>query len=245
MDYKNYQLSVKEEVYGVLASIVVTIAIAILFYRSGWACLIFPFVHGIIRKEAKEKGQEIRMQQMQEQFLNGIKTLNTSLQAGMSMETAWREVEKETKLLYGEDSLFYQEIAGMNNSVSLNIPIEKLFMEFANRTGMEDLMQFAETFDYGKRSGGNWIKIIESTVYRMSEKYEAKQQIEIMVAEKKMEQQIMNLMPLGIVGFLQISAWDYMASLYHNWFGVISMSIFLLVYVVAMALSQRILKVEV
>lgn len=245
MDYKNYQLSVKEEVYGVLASIVVTIAIAILFYRSGWACLIFPFVHGIIRKEAKEKGQEIRMQQMQEQFLNGIKTLNTSLQAGMSMETAWREVEKETKLLYGEDSLFYQEIAGMNNSVSLNIPIEKLFMEFANRTGMEDLMQFAETFDYGKRSGGNWIKIIESTVYRMSEKYEAKQQIEIMVAEKRMEQQVMNVIPLGVLAFLQFSSWEYMSVMYHNWLGVICMTVVLFGYGASIYLSRKILQIKV
>lgn len=245
MDYKDYRLSAKEEMYVVAGSVVVTLTIAILFYRSGWGFVLFPVVYGIVRKEQKIKGKERRMQQMQEHFLNGIKTLNTSLQAGMSMETAWREVEKETKLLYGEQSIFYQEIAAMNHSVSLNIPIERLFMEFANRTGMEDLMQFAETFDYGKRSGGNWIKIIESTVYRMSEKYETKQQIEVMVAEKKMEQQVMNVIPLGVLAFLQFSSWDYMSVMYHNWLGIACMTFVLAGYGASIILSKKILQIRV
>ena len=79
----------------------------------------------------------------------------------------------------------------------------------------------------------------------MMERQEVKQEIEVMVAEKKMEQEIMNLLPLGILGFLQFSAWDYMQVLYHNWFGVIAMSLFLAAYVVAILLSRKILKIRI
>ena len=87
--------------------------------------------------------------------------------------------------------------------------------------------------------------MIDIFVARMTERYEAEQQIEIMVAEKKMEQQIMNLMPLGMLTFLQFSAWDYMSVLYHNWLGWIAMTAFLIVYLVAVILSQKILKVKI
>lgn len=245
MDYSTYHLSSKETGIVVLKAMGITAMIMWLFYRSLWAGMLFPVFLILELKNTRKKGLEERKSKLQEEFVNGIAVLNSSLQAGLSMENAWKEVEKETRFLYGDEALFYLELKELNQTVAHNVPIEKLFLEFAYKCKVDDVIQFAEILDYGKRSGSNWKKIIDTTVSRISERYDAKQQIEVMVAEKKMEQQIMNLMPLGILAFLQFSAWDYMAALYHNWFGVISMSIFLLAYIAAIVLSQKILKVEV
>lgn len=245
MDYSTYHLSPKEKGMVVLKAVGLTAMIMWLFYRSLWAAMLFPVFLILLLKNSKKRGLEERRSKLNEEFVNGIAVLNSSLQAGLSMENAWKEVEKETKFLYGEEALFYLELKELNQTVAHNVPIEKLFLEFAYKCKIEDVIQFAEILDYGKRSGSNWKKIIDTTVSRISERYDAKQQIEVMVAEKKMEQQIMNLMPLGILAFLQFSAWDYMETLYHNWFGVISMTIFLFAYIAAIVLSQRILKVEV
>lgn len=245
MDYSTYQLSVKEMGIVVLQAIGVTAIVSILFYRSFWGIVIFPIFICLLYRKAKKDGAERQKRMLQEQFVNGIRVLNSSLQAGLAMENAWREVQKETKLMYGEDAVFYQELQEINHSVALNIPIEKLFLEFAYRAQIEDIIQFAEILDYGKRSGGNWKKIIDSTVYRISERYDAQKQIEVMVAEKKMEQQIMNMIPLGILGFLQMSAWDYMSVMFHNLFGVLCMTVFFIGYLAAILLSQKVLKVKV
>lgn len=245
MDYKEYCFSLKEEVQMIVMAFGITGIVAFLFYRSAWAGILFPIILYMIRKEEKERKKEKRQQELREQFMSGMRTLNASLQAGMSMENAWIEVQKETQLLYGEKSNFFLEVAEMNHSAALNIPIEKLFLDFANRTGIEDMIQFAETFEYGKRSGGNWRKIIESIVHRMSEKYEAKQQIEVMIAEKQMEQQVMNFIPLGILAFLQFSAWDYMNVMYHNPLGVICMTVGLIGYALSMFLARKILQIKV
>ena len=133
----------------------------------------------------------------------------------------------------------------MNQRVAHNLPIERLFLEVANKYRLEDMMQFAQLLEYGKRSGSNWKKIISLSVGRMSETFEAKQQIELMIAEKKMEQQIMNIMPLVILAFLQFSAWEYMSVLYHNWFGCICMSGFLIAYVVALLIAKEIMRIEI
>lgn len=227
-----------------LKSIGITVAIMLLFYRSIWAVVFFPLVYFFQMREEKRKQEEMRRSKLQEEFLHGIGVLNSALQAGLSMENAWREVEVETRQMYGASSEWYLAIREMNQKVAHNTPIEKLFLEFAYKTKLEDMIQFAELLEFGKRSGSNWRKIIESTVNQMTERQAARQEIEVMVAEKKMEQQIMNVLPLGLLGFLQISAKDYMSVLYHNWLGVIVMTVFLGLYVGAILLSQRILKVQ-
>ena len=223
----------------------ITAIIALLFYRSVVAGIWFPVVYMFCLRQEKRKKIQVARMKLQEEFLHGIGVLNSSIQAGFSMENAWREVEKETRFLYGEKSKFYLELKEMNQKAAHNTPFEKLFLEFAYRSKLEEIIQFAELLNFGKRSGSDWKRIIDVTVCQMTEQRDAQQQIEVMVAEKKMEQQIMNLMPLGILAFLQFSAWDYMCVLYHNWLGGIAMTFFLFLYVVSIVLSQKIMKVEV
>lgn len=180
-----------------------------------------------------------------EEFINGIRVLDTSLQAGISMENAWREVQKELNIMYGERAYFYQEVKEINHSVALNVPIEKMMLEFAYRSGLEDIITFAELFAYGKRSGGNWRRIIQEVAQHIQDKYDTRKEIEVMVASKKLEQQVMNVIPLGILLFLQMSSWDYMSVLYHNLAGVICMSLCLGGYGAAIVLSEKILQIQV
>ena len=213
-------------------------------YRSFWGIVFFPVVWILELKIERQKEIEEKKMRLQAEFLHGIGVLNSALQAGLSMENAWREVEKETKVLYGSSSEFYLAVKEINQKVAHNTPIEKLFLEYAYKTKIEDIIQFAELLEFGKRSGSNWKKIMEGTVFQMTERQETKQQIEVMIAEKKMEQQIMNVVPIGLLAFLQISAWDYMSVLYHNLFGVVIMTLFLAGYIMAIFLSQKIMKVQ-
>ena len=245
MEYKTYQMSMREKIEVFLKAIGATAVVMLLFYRSFVAVILFPLAVVIFWRQVKKQSVETKRNQIQKEFVNGIGILNSALQAGLSMENGWREVEKEARHLYGEDSLLYQELKEINQRTAHNVPIEKLLLEMAYKWKLEDMMQFSELMEYGKRSGSNWKKIIDVYVARMTERYETTQQIEIMVAEKKMEQQIMNIMPLGMLAFLQFSAWDYMSVLYHNWLGWICMTVFLIIYLVAMVLSQKILKVKI
>lgn len=228
-----------------LRSAGITGIIIFLFYRSFVGAIWFPVVCFFEWKRTRKEEKERKQKRLQEEFLHGIRVLNNALQAGLSMENAWIEVEKEIRLLFGDKAELYLELKAMNQQVAHNMPIETLFLEFAYRSQLEDLIQFAELMEFGKRSGSNWRRIIDGTVSRIVEQEEAKKEIEVMVAEKRLEQQVMNLMPLGLLVFLQVSAWDYMAVLYHNWFGIICMTLMLLGYIGAILLSRKILKVQI
>jgi len=245
MNYRKYELTRRDRLEVLLEAVASTIVIAFLFYRSVGACVLIIPLFYILEKRKRKIGKEKQDEKLQEQFFSALQVVSTALQAGMSMEKAWIEAEKEIKMLYGNNALLYLELVEMNHSVSLNMPIEKLFLQFAGRTDLEDVIWFTEILSYGKRSGGNWRKIITSCVFRMCEKQEAKKEIEIMVAEKKLEQQIMNIIPLGILAFLQLSSWDYMSVMYHNPLGVLCMTFVLIGYALAIFLSEKILKIRV
>ena len=245
MDYKTYSLTKKEKGILCLASIGMSAMIAFLFYRSIWGLLCFPIIFLLFQKRGIRDRKERQGKQLLEEFVNGIQILNTSLQAGISMENAWKEVQKELYLMYGENSLFFKEVKEMNYSILLNVPIEKLMLQFAYRSGQEDIIIFAELFEYGKRSGGNWGRMIQDVIEHVQDKYDANKEIEVMIAAKKLEQQVLNVMPLGILFFLQVSSWDYMNVLYHNPLGILCMSVCLLGYGGAILLSEKILQIQV
>ena len=73
-----------------LKSIGITGAIVLLFYQSLWAVIFFPVVWFFQKKEALEMQKEAKKKQLQEEFMHGIGVLNSALQAGLSMENAWR-----------------------------------------------------------------------------------------------------------------------------------------------------------
>ena len=245
MKDKEYELTKADRRNIAIIALFVSIVISILIYRSIIAMIVVFPVYIILKKRQKKELKNKRDRELQNQFLDAIQVVSTALQAGLSMEKAWMEAEKEIKQLYGADSYLYLELTELNRLTTYNMPFEKLFMEFANRTGVEDIIWFAEILGFGKKSGGNWRKIITDCVYRMSEKEEVKKQIQVMIAEKKLEQQVMNVIPLGILAFLQMASWDYMSVLYHNAVGVICMTMFLVGYGGAVFLSEKILEIQV
>ena len=76
-----------------LKTVGITVVIAVLFYRSFCAAVIFPFVYFVEVRHTKRVKEESRRAKLLEEFLHGIGVLNGALQAGLSMENAWREVE--------------------------------------------------------------------------------------------------------------------------------------------------------
>ena len=67
--------------------------------------------------------------------------------------------------------------------------------------------------------------------------------IRLLSAAKKYEQDIMNMVPIGIIFYIRMTNPGYFDSLYHNLFGIIVMTAALFVYVGAYLLSEKILEI--
>ena len=242
---QRYQMSFKDKAGIVMIAVMISGAISLLFYHSWWGMLVFPMVYLLVRRRGEKEMVQREKKELREQFMYGLQVLNSSLQAGFSLENGWKEVEKEVLALYSPKSIFCQEVCKINRSVALSVPIEALFLQFAQKYEVLEIISFAQIMDFGKKNGGNWKALIEDTVFRMLESYETQKEIEVMIASKKLEQQIMNVIPLGMLLFLQISSWEYVAVLYETQIGGMIMTVCLVVYVLALLLSEKIMKIQV
>lgn len=116
------------------------------FYISlymAWSLFLFSF-HCVF-KERKETAGTAK-ETLLLQFRDAMQSVAAALQAGYSMENAWRESEKEMTELYGQDGIFVGELHQINQAVGMNQPIEKLLYEFALRSDCEDIQNFSDVF---------------------------------------------------------------------------------------------------
>jgi tight adherence protein B len=147
--------------------------------------------------------------------------------------------------MYGKDADMCRELSKMTVGIELHQPIEKLLLDFAVRSGQEDVNDFCQIFAFAKRSGGDFIRIIQNTEKRISDKIEILQEMDTVIAAKKLEQKVMNVVPLLILFFIQNSSPDFIRPLYDNLPGVIVMSCCLGLYGVAIIIAQKIVDIEV
>jgi tight adherence protein B len=245
VDYENYSLSLQEWVLALGAGVALAGVTAHAFYRSWLAFLIFlipaGFCPGYFQKYWKQK----RMQKLELQFKEAIQILSSSLSAGYSVENAIASCQKELKLMYGAEGMMTKEMAYMVQQMEMNRPVELLMSEFASRSGLEEVENFARIFAIAKRSGGQLVPIISHTVEVMNDRFRVKEEIRTLTASRKFEQKIMSLMPFLMIFYIDATSPGFFNVMYTTVMGRLIMSGCLAVYLLSVYLSGKILDIQV
>jgi len=217
--------------------------VAYLFYNSFWGFVILlPFTYFLYKGE-KIKYRKKQAAIMDNQFKEALISMLAAIKAGYSIENAFVETQKDLEYRFGKTNKMAQELQYINRQVKNSIPIDCLFEEFAIKTGSKDIMDFSDVFKIARRSGGDLGKMMERTIDIISNRMELKQEINLLVASKKYEQQIMNLVPAGIIFYVRLTNPGYFNALYGNIFGIFIMSLALVFYFLSYRLSEKILQI--
>ncbi|WP_165444080.1 type II secretion system F family protein [Lachnoclostridium sp. Marseille-P6806] len=214
------------------------------FYRS-WAAVPFllPLLLPFCRKMSGRK-KEKRRTELAGEFREALGSMITAFRAGYSAENVIRETRREMALLYGEESLIAQEFYLMIQELDAGIPVEKLMLDFGERSGIEDIREFSQTFAIARRSGGSMVEIMGRTISLLQDRMEVEKEIAVLIAARKMEQKIMDGVPFLIVLYVGSTSEGFFAPLYHNAAGIAVMSVCLLVYLCAYSISERIVSIR-
>lgn len=243
--YDEYSFNALETVSVVLLAIGVVLFLSLLFYRSLFAMIFLSPIGILVWKAQKKKKADKRKKELVIQFKDCIRSVGANLKAGYSVENAFKESLSDIKLLYGEQSHMAQELVYMIQGINNNISLEKLLLSLGRRSGIADIREFAEVFAIAKRSGGNMTDILVRTADVMGRKLDIDSEIQILISAKKLEQQIMNIVPFAIIIYISITSPGFFGVLYHNALGVIIMSLCLLVYLLAYRISTNIISINV
>ena len=177
--------------------------IVYLFYRSVIAVpLLSPlFLVYLYQWELTCMKNKERMFQVQ--FREALQALASSLNVGYSMENAVKEARKDLGLLYNADDRIMREFSLLVHQLNMNITAEQAFSEFAKRVSQEDAVNFAAVVKSAKRSGGDLMEILRSSITQICDKIEVQKEIQTMIAAKRLEFLVMSGIPFGILLYMQ------------------------------------------
>ena len=246
VDYNLYQMTVKERLICIFTACIIIFAAGYIFYRSIMLSLLLTPLSLLYPRFRTKEIISKRKTELNLQFREALYSLASSLSAGKSIETALRDAQKELSIQYpSDDTYILIELEQINKRVEMNETIEEALADFAARSHLEDIMNFTDVFAICKRTGGNLIQVVKNAAEIISEKIDVKQEINVLLTEKRLEHKVLNLMPILIVLLLSTSAEEFMAPVFSEPLGRIAMTFSLLLFALAFIISKKIMDIEV
>ena len=243
-DYRLSSVSGRTFMRLVMEGILLTAGIDYLFFQR-WFMLIpltvlVPFWISFRKKQLREK----RQKKLYYSFKDALNSLSVALQAGYSVENAFFETEKNLRRLQGESDLV-REFAYINAGIRLNRQPEGLFEDFAQRSGVEDILNFSTIFSSQRRAGGSLSETVRRTAAVIEGKIEVEREIDSTSAAKRLEYRIMILMPPLIILYMQLTSPGYLDILYKSALGFVVMLVSFAGYAAAVYAGGRIIDIRV
>lgn len=190
---------------------------------------IWFVLFGLEIVELKKKKQ-FQLECLFQDFLVG---LSTSVRAGYSLENAFENAMKELILLHGAGNLLVQEMKRVSRARREGARLEAMLVDAGINLECEDMRELGEVLHIATRVGGSLSKTIGETTKVLHERHTLRQEIEDLLAGRKLEAKIMECIPFCLTMYVEIGTPNYFEPLFGNIYGVVMMSLCLMAYLVA------------
>ena len=238
-------LSKKEAVINIALIEFIILMLGRLFYGTFVAGLILTPVTFLLFKERRKDILQKKRDVLETQFKDMLISVSDSLSTGYSMENAIIESYKDLLNIYGYDSVICREQRLMVSRLKLNVNVQVVVKDFAERSGLESATLFYEIFTVVKKTGGNIPENIKRVTDNIVLKHQLKEDINVSINEKKIEQKIMTAIPLFMIMYVNFSSPGFLDVMYDTWMGRIIMSICVICYIGAYIWAERIISIKV
>ena len=185
-----------------------------------------------------------RRKELNGQFRDMLAALTTSLGAGKNVNDSLISVYDDLKIQYDEDAYILKEMEVIISGIHNNVPVEQLLEDFGNRSGIDDISSFANVFKISYRKGGNIKDIIKNTHDILNDKMEIGQDIETLMTSNKLEQNIMIVIPIVLIGVIKLMSPEF-AENFVKPTGIISTTIGLIIFVIAYFIGKSVLDIKI
>lgn len=246
IDYDEYDLNTREVLlYTSLAGVFIFL-VTFIFYRSISYSLLFLPICLLYPRQKKYELIKKRKQALKGQFRDMLYALSTSLSAGKSFEMSFSDVLKDLQILYPhKNTPIIREVEVIVAKLKMNESVEKVLVDFAERAHIEEIDNFVDVLVIAKRSGGNLVAVMKNAADIIDDKMHILKEIDTLLAQRKLEQKILCVMPLLMIQLITSLTGDYMTPVFQTIFGRIIMTIAMLCCVISYFITKRIISIEV
>lgn len=242
-DYNTYVPSMTEKILWFLIGMIVSGAVIYVFYERIIVSVIVGVICGFVFiPMRKEQVIKKRQQKLIGQFRGLLDALSTSIGAGKNMVDSFASAADDLAVQFTADSDIVKEVQMIRMGMNNNIPIENLLLNFAERSGLEDIYNFANVFATCYKKGGNIKDVIKNTATILGDKIEIQMELETMVSGQKNEQNIMLVMPVLFIVLMKSMGGDLIDL--QSPVGLMSVSAALVIFVASYFVSRKILDIK-
>lgn len=223
-----------------LVSLGLVCLLAFVFYRS-W--LAVPFLLPLCVPIQRGLGEAARMKRkdrLSEAFGEALASVMTGMRAGYSPENAFREAASDMEFRFGQGAEMTRELRAISAGLDNHIPLAQLLDEFAARSGIEEIRDFAQVFSIASKNGGNMVQVMEDTARLLQGRMEIEGEIRLLLSSRQLEMRIMEAVPFFIILYISLTSRGFFDPLYHNPAGTLFMTICLALYLAACLVGERI-----
>lgn len=244
-DYRVYKPDRLEKAVLFLVFTAVITFIGILFYDTPvTAVLTVVFMRPALKAYSGFMAER-RRNELKREFRDLLDSLAASFAGGRHMHEALSEADRELAAIYQDDDDIMMEIRGMLKRMDDGETDAAVLKDLAERTGIEDILMFAEVFSTCRETGGDIITAMTSASSMLGDKIRIESEIKALTAQKKTEGMVISVMPLVIIVFLRIIAPDYIAVMYGSPQGVFLMTLAIAGVLGAFYMIRKITAIEV
>ncbi|WP_418792173.1 type II secretion system F family protein [Phosphitispora sp. TUW77] len=245
-DYNIYLMERAEKTRYILLAAIALFGIGYIFFNNLPAALAMSLGSFLYPRYAARKLAEKRRDELNSQFKDALYSISSALSAGNSLESSFREALRDLRVLYPEpDACIVRELEYICRRMEINEPLEKALQDFAQRSGLEDISNFADVVGICKRTGGNLVHVVKNTSNMISDRIEVAQEIELLLTRQNYERKILNVMPFLFIALMRFAGGGYMDSLYTSPRGYLMMAAALGILALSYLVSGRIMDIKI
>ena len=242
-DYNVYYETKRERLSWFLMGLLAGGGLLYIFYESLIVSLVAGIGCGIAfvpirRKQVIKK----RRQNLTNQFRSFLDSLSTSVGAGKNMYDALESARYDLANQFGDEADIVVETKTIQAGIYSNIRIEDMLKNFADRSGVEDIRNFADVFATSYGPGANTQEVIRNTAGIIGDKIQIQMELETMVAGQKNEMNIMLVMPVLFIVVMK-NMGDGLVDL-SSPTGLLSVTVALGLFILAYFVGQKITDIK-
>lgn len=242
-DYSVYTLNKKEELTFYMTFGSGVLFLGILFFNHLLIAGLFLILLVPAKKLWCQHLAEKREKVLLLQFRDLLYSLSASVATGRQMADGLQEAVATLERIYGQDGVLTKELAYMVRKIfDAGENDEYVLKEFASRTGIKEIVNFAGIYSISKKTGADLQRVIRKTVELLLDRIEIEREMKALTSQKRLEFAILIAMPPGALVFLRLSSPYYLNALYGGLGGRLIMVFALGALLLAAYLAYRMTK---
>jgi tight adherence protein B len=245
-DYTVSPSGLVDHVIAWVIGFVAGFAVLFIFYNI----LILSIVGGVIFGTvnifaASQNAIAKRKHKLRVQFFDLLESMSVAMRAGNPPLKALESAREDLSLIYPEDSDIITEVKIIIGRFNNAVPLSEVFMDFAVRSGLEDIMSFASIFATIEGKSSRADEIVRDVQQIISDKMEIEMEIDTMMTAAKSEVTIMMFMPLVILGVIGYAGAGFMDAIYTTTMGRVVATFGFVVFILSYIMARKFSKIKV